>query len=116
MTATSGQEPSGAVGATGFAAGAARALVDARRNEILELAARRAASNVRLFGSVARGDDGPDSDFDFMVALAPGTGFVQLAGLKLDLEALLSRPVDVAPADVLKARVRRSALEEVVTL
>jgi predicted nucleotidyltransferase/DNA-binding XRE family transcriptional regulator len=67
----------------------------ARRNELLALAARHGARNVRVFGSVARGDARPDSDVDFMVELEPGRTVVDLSDLILDLEAMLGRKVDV---------------------
>jgi predicted nucleotidyltransferase len=48
--------------------------------------------NVRVFGSVARGDDGPDSDIDFLVDLDAGVGLIKLAGLERELSTLLGRP------------------------
>ncbi len=68
----------------------------ARRDEILEVAASNRARNVRVFGSVARGEATPDSDIDFLVEFEPGASLMDLSGLHLDLEALLGRPVHVA--------------------
>jgi uncharacterized protein len=67
----------------------------ARRDEILRIAAAEKARNVRVFGSVARGDAGPDSDIDFVVDFEPDYSLMNLSGLYLDLEALLGRKVHV---------------------
>jgi predicted nucleotidyltransferase len=87
-----------------------------RRDAILEIAARHGASNVRVFGSVARGEDGWDSDLDLLVNLAPGTGLVALAALERELTQLLGIPVDIAPADSLKPRVRLAADRDAIAL
>ena len=67
----------------------------ARRNELLAIAARHGARNVRVFGSVARGDARPDSDVDFMVKFELGRTVLDLSDLILDLEDTLGRKVDV---------------------
>lgn len=67
----------------------------ARRDEILALAERYGASNVRVFGSVARGDATPDSDFDLLVSFREGTSLFELSGLWQDLQDLLQRKVDL---------------------
>jgi predicted nucleotidyltransferase len=66
-----------------------------RRNEILSLAVRHGARNVRVFGSVARGDDRSDSDIDFLVDVERGRSVLDVIGLQQDLEALLGRRVEV---------------------
>lgn len=66
------------------------------RDEILQIAERYGASNVRVFGSVARGDARPDSDVDLLVDFAPTTSLYEMVGLWLDLKELLGREVDVA--------------------
>jgi predicted nucleotidyltransferase len=71
------------------------ALLKQKREEILRLAKRHGARNVRIFGSVARGDAGPDSDIDFLVEMPRGRSLLDLAGLWQDLEELLGRRVDV---------------------
>lgn len=68
----------------------------ARREEILRVAARRGATNLRIFGSIARGEATEDSDVDFLVEMEPGRSLLDLAGLQLDLEDLLQRRVDVS--------------------
>ena len=87
-----------------------------RRAEILSLAARRGAHNVRVFGSVARGDSGPASDVDFLVDLEPGRSLFDLSGLLLDLEAALHTPVDVVTERGLRERIRKRVLSEAVAL
>lgn len=87
-----------------------------RREQVLATAARRGAGNVRVFGSVARGEDRPDSDIDLLVDLAPGTGVIGLAGLTRELAALLGTRVDVAPADSLKPRLQDTVRQEAIPL
>ena len=87
-----------------------------RRTEILEVARKRGARNVRIFGSVARGDAGPNSDVDFLVELEPGRGLLDHAGLMLDLRALLGCDVDVVTDRGLRPRIRDRVLLEAVPL
>lgn len=70
----------------------------ARRDEIVRAAAAHGASNVRVFGSVARGSAGPGSDIDLLVDFEPGRTLLDHVGLWRDLEALLGRSVDVISA------------------
>lgn len=86
------------------------------RRQIVEIAARRHASNVRLFGSVARGEATKDSDIDLLVDLEVGVGLVGLIGLERELGELLGRNVDVVPADQLKAGLRGSVDSESISL
>lgn len=86
------------------------------RDEVIALAATRGAGNVRLFGSVARGEDGPSSDVDLLVDLAPHTSLLTLIGLRQDLSDLLEVPVDVVPADSLKPDRAASILADAVAL
>ena len=67
----------------------------ARRSEILSLAARHGAGNLRVFGSVARGDDQSGSDIDFLVDVETGRSLLDVIGLQQDLEELLGRRVEV---------------------
>jgi len=79
------------------------------RSAVLQTAQRHGATNLRVFGSVARGEDTSESDIDLMVDLAPGTGLVALGALQRDLSAVLHVPVDVVPADSLRPRVKSEA-------
>ena len=85
-----------------------------RRDEILHLAAKRGAKNVRVFGSVARGSNDEKSDVDFLVDMEPGRSLFDLIGLLLDLEATLHTPVDVVTENGLRDRVRELVLAESV--
>ncbi len=86
--------------------------VQSKRGEILQLAARRGARNVRLFGSVARDEAGLDSDVDFLVDLEPGRSLLDLGGLLMDLQKLLGRKVDVVTETGLRPRLRPRVLRE----
>lgn len=97
-------------------AGGPREHVARHRDEILGIVAARGASNVRLFGSVARGEDGPSSDVDLLVDLAPRTSLLTLIGLRQDLSDLLGVPVDVVPADSLKPGRAESVLGDAIPL
>ncbi|MBD1825361.1 nucleotidyltransferase domain-containing protein [Cyanobacteria bacterium FACHB-DQ100] len=92
-------------------------LLSEKRSQILEVAARHGAFDIRVFGSVARGEATATSDIDFLVnydleRISPWFP----GGLKLDLERLLQRKVDVATVDMLKERIRESVLSEAVRL
>jgi len=86
------------------------------RRAVLEIAARRGARNVRVFGSAARGDDGDTSDIDLLVDLDDGIGLVALAGLNRELAELLRVDVDVVPAGTLKPAIRDEVLAEAIAL
>lgn len=87
-----------------------------KRDEILRVAARRGARNVRVFGSVARGDNDARSDIDFLVDLEPGRSLFDLSGLLLDLQAMLQTDVDVVTERGLRDRIRDRVLREAVPL
>ena len=87
-----------------------------RREEILRLAQKRGARNVRVFGSVVRGDQDERSDVDFLVDMEPGRTLFDLSGLLLDLEALLRIPVDVVTEGGLRPRIRERVLREATPL
>ena len=93
-----------------------RELRDRSRDEILRAAARRGARNVRVFGSIARGDSDNKSDTDFLVEMEPGRTLFDLGGLLVDLESLLKVPVDVVTERGLRPRVRERVLAEAVLL
>ncbi|MGH2928012.1 MAG: helix-turn-helix domain-containing protein [Solirubrobacteraceae bacterium] len=79
---------------------------------VAEIAASYGLSNVRVFGSVARGEDRGDSDVDLLVDVGPRVGLMTLARCQRDLEALLDAPVDLVPAGDLKRGVAGSALAD----
>jgi len=91
-------------------------VLQAKRADILRVAALHGARNVRVFGSTARGDEGPSSDVDFLVEFEEGRSALDLAGLSQDLEELLGRKVDVAEAEGLHWHIRDRVLKEAVRL
>ena len=86
------------------------------RRDIQRLTQGHGASHVRVFGSVARGDDDADSDLDLLVDLSDDVGLVGLAALERELSELLEMSVDVVPAELLKPSVRRTAEAEAIVL
>jgi uncharacterized protein len=90
-----------------------RSLVSARREQIMAVAARHHANRVRVFGSVARGDDRPDSDIDLLVDFAPDSSLFDLMRMARELEELLGHPVDVVSTGGLKDRDRHILAESV---
>lgn len=87
-----------------------------KRVEILRAATRHGARNVRMIGSVARGDARPDSDLDLLVELDRGRSLLDHAALMVELEALLGCKVDVATVQGLRPRIRDRVLAEAVPL
>ena len=91
-------------------------LLKEKRTDIISLAAKHGARNVRVFGSVARGDAGPDSDVDFLVRFDPGTTLLSHAALVRSLEQLLGFKVDVVSERGLRERIHERVLQEAVPL
>ncbi len=91
-------------------------LLKGKREEILKLAAKHGAYNVRVFGSVARGEAGPDSDVDFLVDMGPGRTSFFPGGLLADLEDLLGRKVDIVSPEALHWLLRDRILKEALPL
>ncbi|MEW6172328.1 MAG: nucleotidyltransferase family protein [Bacillota bacterium] len=83
-----------------------------KREEVLRIAARHGAYNVRIFGSTARGEAGPGSDVDFVVDLEPDRSLFDLGGLLMDLQALLGCKVDVVTEQGLHWYIRDQILAE----
>lgn len=86
------------------------------RQALLDAVAAVGGRNLRLFGSVARGEDGPSSDVDLLVDLPEGTGLFALLALEGALERILKVHVDLAPESSLKPRVRIEALADAIAL
>lgn len=83
-----------------------------RRDDVLRIAATHGARNVRVFGSVVRGDAGPHSDVDFLVNMEPGRSLFDIVDLKLDLEDLLGCSVDIVTESSIYWLLRRRILRE----
>jgi predicted nucleotidyltransferase len=90
--------------------------VEQKRNQIMAIAARYGATNVRLFGSVARGDARSDSDVDLLVDLIRPWSLLDHIAMQQDLEDLLGCRVDLIVASALRTHVRESALEQAIPL
>jgi uncharacterized protein len=93
-----------------------RERIERKRQDILSIAAKHGARNVRVFGSVARGDADERSDVDFLVQFDEQSSLRDHAALLVELETLLGCHVDVAPDDCLRPRVRERVLKEAVPL
>jgi predicted nucleotidyltransferase len=93
-----------------------RELLRQKRDDILRLAAIYGARNVRIFGSVVRGEAGADSDIDFLVDMEPGRTLFDLGGLLFELQELLGVHVDVVPEGGLRENIRSQILKEAAPL
>ena len=91
-------------------------LLQTKRDEILSIAARHGAHNIRLFGSTVRGEDTPHSDVDLLVDAGPATSSWFPAGLILDLEHVLGRHVEIVTEKGLNPYLREHVLREAVPL
>jgi len=87
-----------------------------RRRQVLAAAKKHGASNVKVFGSVARGEDTSKSDIDILVDLSPRSSLVTLGRLERELSEILGGPVDVVPAEGLRRAVRAEAEKEAIPL
>ncbi|MCY4212628.1 MAG: nucleotidyltransferase family protein [Gammaproteobacteria bacterium] len=91
-------------------------LIERHRQKILALAIEHGFDNVRVFGSMARGDAGDDSDVDLLVTAPDGTSGLALGGLLMDVSELLGRKVDVVTDRALHPALRDRILREAVSL
>jgi len=87
-----------------------------KREEILRVAARHGASNIRIFGSVAREESDEKSDLDLLVTMESGRSLLDHAALWLELQELLGCEVDVVSENGLRPRIRDRVLKEAVPL
>ena len=91
-------------------------LLREKRDDIRSIAAKHGAYNIRIFGSVVRGEAGPDSDIDFLIDAGPTTSSWFPAGLILDLEEILGCRVEVVTAKALNPYIRDHVLREATPL
>lgn len=91
-------------------------ILKAYREEILRIAAKYGAYNVRVFGSVARGEATLDSDVDFLVELEPHRTLLDQIALMQSLEQLLGRKVDVTEPETLHELIKDKVMREAVLL
>jgi predicted nucleotidyltransferase len=90
--------------------------VRSRRRDLIAAAAAHGVRNLAVFGSVARGQDRPESDVDLLADLPPGLGLLGLGRVQAELEAILGTRVDLVPASDLKPGVRARAGRDLVAL
>ena len=91
-------------------------LIETHRHRLIELARQRGIGNLRVFGSMARGDDDADSDVDLLVTLPPGASALALGGLLMDAQDLLGRRVDVVTEPALHPALRERVLASCIAL
>ncbi len=91
-------------------------LLRQKRDEILRIATKYGARNVRIFGSVARREAGPDSDVDLLVSFEPGTTLIDHCALMRELTNLLGTEVQVASERGLRPRVKERVMRDAVPL
>ena len=95
---------------------AAVTVLKKKREEILRIASAHGARNIRLFGSVSRGEGGPKRDVDILVKLEPGRSLLDIIAIKQDLEDLLGCEVDVVTEEAVSPYIREQVLKEAVSL
>jgi predicted nucleotidyltransferase len=93
-----------------------RQRLNALRPEVLAVASRHGASNLRIYGSIAKGEEHAGSDLDLLVDLAADQSLLGLISLRQDLEDLLGCSVDVTEAETLHPLIRGEILEQALTL
>ena len=91
-------------------------LLTIRRDGILEIAARHGITSVRVFGSMARGEETPESDVDFLIEMEPKRSLFDLARFLVEVEDLLGRSVDAVEPSGLHHTIRENVLREAVPL
>jgi len=91
-------------------------LIEQRREAILAIAKKHGVTDVRIFGSMARGTADESSDVDLLVRPLPGTSLLDLGGLVMDAQELLGRSVDVVSERALHPAMREQVLREALSL
>ncbi len=92
------------------------ALLQQLKPEILAIATRYGAGNLRVFGSVARGEDTETSDIDFLVSMAQGRSLYDLIGFQQEIETMLGRKADVLTENALNRYLKDQILSEALPL
>ena len=87
-----------------------------KREDIMRIAESNGARNLKVFGSVARGEEGPESDIDFMVEMEPGRNLLDMGRLLMDLQDFLGCKVDIVEPEGLHWYVRKKVLGEAIPL
>jgi len=90
--------------------------VENKRDEILRIAGRYGATNIRIFGSTARGEGGPESDIDLLIDLEHGRSLLDLIAIKQDLQDLLGCEVDVVTEAAISPLIRDEILNQAVNI
>jgi len=93
-----------------------KSFIEEKRDIIIRIARAHGARNVRVFGSHARGDSGPESDLDLIIELEPDRSLLDLIAIKLEIEDLVHRKVDVVTEAALSPYLREEILQETVAL
>lgn len=93
-----------------------RDVLEHKREEILSIAHRNGAKDIRILGSVARGDATPDSDIDFLVEMESGRTLLDIIAIKQDLEDLLGCTVDVVTEAAVSPYIRDEVISQAVSL
>jgi len=91
-------------------------LIQSKKFEIEVIAKKYGASNIRIFGSVARGDDDDSSDIDILVTMASNSSLFDLGGLYSELQEFLGRRISIVTEGGLKGRFKRHVLKEAIPL
>jgi len=91
-------------------------VIQEKRTRILVAAGRHGATNLRVFGSVVRGEAGPESDLDLLVEMEPGRSLLDHIALIHDLEEVLGCRVDMVTEKALKERYKERVLSEAIAL
>jgi predicted nucleotidyltransferase len=91
-------------------------LLKSKREEIFKLAEKYGVYDVRIFGSVARGEDNEKSDIDLLIKRKPGFSLLKHAAFNRELIEILGIPVDVASENGLKERIKDRVLKEAIPL